>query len=190
MNVSVERTPGMRTDVVVQEGEQVIVVLAHELEEQVETIPTCTRRSRPRGSRRARRPLQDVAGDLHADHGLAAEAERERIGDRDDLHDLVLDEPLHALAHCGLRQPDLRASRGVGEPAVVLEQLDERLVGVVERRLGARRRFLTEFRPDHRLRVSSRRAPRRARRRRRRTGRCRRRSAAPTTSTAPRRPAS
>ncbi|GAA3136129.1 hypothetical protein GCM10020001_068400 [Nonomuraea salmonea] len=38
-----------------------------------------------------------VALAVDADHGLAGEAERERVGDRDDLHDPGVLQPLDAL---------------------------------------------------------------------------------------------
>ena len=59
--------------------------------------------------------------DPDADHRLAREAELERVGDRDDLHDAGVGEPLHALAHGGLREPDDLADRGVGATSVLLE---------------------------------------------------------------------
>ena len=65
------------------------------------------------------RDAAEVALDLEADHRLAPEAERQRVGDRDDLHDAGLDEPLHPLADRGLGEPDLlrRAScTGAGRP--------------------------------------------------------------------------
>ena len=40
----------------------------------------------------------------HADQGLPGEAHLQRVGDRDDLHDAGLQQPLHALPHRGLRQ--------------------------------------------------------------------------------------
>ena len=74
----------------------------------------------------------DGAVDVDPDHRLAAEAELQRVGDRDDLHDAGVGEPLHPLAHGGLGEPDRLADRGVGAAAVLLQLLDDRLGDVVE----------------------------------------------------------
>ena len=58
--------------------------------------------------------------------------ERERVGDGDHLHRAGVDQALHPLAHRGLRQPDRRRQPGVGQPAVVLQLLDDGPVGVVQ----------------------------------------------------------
>ena len=81
----------------------------------------------------------DVALDVDADHGLAAEAHLERVGDRDDLHDAGVEQPLHPLAHGGLGQADGLADRGVGLPAVLLQLLDDRLGESSSTTAGGRR---------------------------------------------------
>ncbi len=78
----------------------------------------------------------EVALDADADHGLAGEADLERIGDRDDLHDPRVEQPLDPLAHGGLGQADGLADRGVRPAAVLLELLDDRLGDVVEQAVG------------------------------------------------------
>ena len=85
--------------------------------------------------------LDELVGDLlqvavaaDADHGLAAEAEHQRVGHRDDLHDAGLLQPLHALPDGGLGQPDRLADRRVGLAAVGLQLLDDPLGDLVERR--------------------------------------------------------
>ena len=62
----------------------------------------------------------------------AREADLQRVGDRDDLHDAGVEQPLHALADGGLGQADGLADRGVRPPAVLLQLLDDRLRDVVE----------------------------------------------------------
>jgi hypothetical protein len=71
-----------------------------------------------------------LAGD--PDHRLAGEAHLERIGDRDDLHDAGIQQPLHPLADGGLGEPDGLPDRRVGPAAVLLELLDDRFRDVVE----------------------------------------------------------
>ncbi len=44
----------------------------------------------------------------------AGEADLERVGDGDDLHDAGVEQPLHPLAHRRLGQPDRLADGGVG----------------------------------------------------------------------------
>ena len=68
-----------------------------------------------------------------ADHRHPPQAERQGVGDGDDLHDAAVDQALHPLAHGGLRQPDRLAELGVRQPAVVLELLDDGPIDVVER---------------------------------------------------------
>ncbi len=55
-----------------------------------------------------------------------------RIGHGDDLADPRLDESLHALADRGLGEPDAIGEARVRHAAVVLERLDQCLVGLVE----------------------------------------------------------
>ena len=62
----------------------------------------------------------------------AGEADLQRIGHRDDLHDARLEQPLHPLAHRRLGQADGLADGRVRPPAVLLELLDDGLGDVVE----------------------------------------------------------
>ena len=111
MNVSVLRTPGMARTLSLSRREQVVVVLAHDLHQQVERAARRRRRSRPRGStaivsatpRRspsifrpiiASRRNPSVSGSVTATICI----------------DAGLDEPLHPLAHRGLGEPDRVAS--------------------------------------------------------------------------------
>ena len=73
-----------------------------------------------------------VAGGAHADHRLPLEAHLERVRHGDDLHDVGLEESLHALADGGLREADLLGDRGVGLAPVMLEQPDDGLAHLVE----------------------------------------------------------
>ena len=70
--------------------------------------------------------------DPDADHRLAGEAELERVGDRDDLHDAGVEQPLDPLADRGLGQADDLADGCVGTPAVLLQLLDDGLRDVIE----------------------------------------------------------
>jgi len=74
----------------------------------------------------------EVAGALDADHGLPAEAERQRVGHRDYLHDPAVHQPLYPLAHRGLGQADHLADRRVRTAAVLLQLLDDPLGQVIE----------------------------------------------------------
>src|SRR5579862_6081409 len=76
--------------------------------------------------------LLQVTVGLDGDHRLALEAEHEGIGDRDDLHDPGLLQPLHALPDGCLGKPDRLADRRVGTPAVFLQLLDDLLGDIVE----------------------------------------------------------
>ena len=78
-----------------------------------------------------------VALDRDADHGLAGEAELQRVGDRDDLHDPRLAQALDPAAHRRLGQPDRLGDGAVGLAPVALQRLDDGPVGRVEE--GARR---------------------------------------------------
>jgi len=83
--------------------------------------------------------LGDVVGGTgaaHTDHRHPAQAERQRVGDRDDLHHAGVAEPLHSLTDRGLRQSDCGTQSCVRDPAVALQLFDDRPVGGVE--LGAR----------------------------------------------------
>ena len=85
----------------------------------------------------------EVARGPYADHGLAGEAELERVGDRDDLHHAGVEQPLHPLADRRLGQPDRLADRRVRPPAVLLELLDDLLGHVVEQGVAAPSRTVT-----------------------------------------------
>ena len=78
--------------------------------------------------------LSHVALDRDADHGLAGEAELQRVGDGHDLHDPRLAQTLDTAAHGRLGQPDLFGDRPVGLAPVALERLDDGPVGRVEER--------------------------------------------------------
>jgi len=105
----------------------VVVILANHLKENVE---------------RARRQhhvvdlvhVRELVSDLlhgavaaQADHRLTPEAELERVGHGDHLHDAGLVQPLDALPDGGLGQPDRLADRRVGPPSVRLQLLDDLL---------------------------------------------------------------
>ncbi len=81
--------------------------------------------------------LADVARDADADHGLPGEPHLQRVGDGDDLHDVAVDELLHPLPDRRLGEPYLARDGDERLPAVLLEQLDDALRHVVERRRGS-----------------------------------------------------
>ena len=71
-----------------------------------------------------------------ADHGLAAEADLERVGDGDDLHHAGVQQPLHPLPDGGLRQPDGLPDGRVWTSTVLLQLLDDPLRQLVEHEAG------------------------------------------------------
>src|SRR6202008_3624104 len=119
-----------------QDRQQVLVVLAHDLEQEVvragdEHDVVDFRDRRERVGDRA-----DVTLGLDADHGLAPEPESQRVGDADDLYDVAFDQAVDALAYRGLGETDGAGDTRVRHAAVFLQQFDDRLVGVVERARG------------------------------------------------------
>ena len=74
--------------------------------------------------------------DPDADHGLAAEPQLQRVGDRDDLDDARVLQPVHALPYGGLGQAHGPGDGGVGAAPVLLQLLDDRLADIVEERVG------------------------------------------------------
>ncbi len=79
---------------------------------------------------------RDVAFDRDADHRLAGEAQLQRVGHRDDLHDPRLAQPLDPAAHRSLGEPDRLGDGAVGLPAVALKCLDDGPIGRVEQGAG------------------------------------------------------
>ena len=73
----------------------------------------------------------------HADHRHPPVADRQRVGDGDDLHHAGVEQALHTLARRRLGQADGGAEARVRHPAVVLERLDDRPVDRIERVVGA-----------------------------------------------------
>ena len=120
-NVSTSVTPGNAADRVVEEVHEAVVVDGDELGEDVEAAGAQDDVVDlvDRGDLVGDEP--DVALDADADERLAAEAELQRVGDRDDLHDPGLAEALDAAAHAGLGESDLLGDRPVGAAAVALE---------------------------------------------------------------------
>ena len=74
-----------------------------------------------------------VAFDGEPDHGLAGEAELERIGHGDDLHDPGLAQPLHPAPHGRLGQAHRLGDGPVGLSPVALERLDNGPVCLIEK---------------------------------------------------------
>src|SRR5690606_38546984 len=118
-------------DIFVQELDELVVVFAHDLGEDVEAA---------RGEHHVvdggdvAELLGDntaVAGDAHADHRLAVEAELHGAGDGGDLHDAGLGELLHALAHGRLGDAAGFTAFRVGASTVFLQLFDDRLRGAV-----------------------------------------------------------
>jgi hypothetical protein len=85
----------------------------------------------------ASNPLQ-VAAAAYANHGLARETQRQRVGYRHDLHCANVDETLDALPDGSLGQPDGLADRCIRSPAVLLELFDNLLGQAVEHDLAVR----------------------------------------------------
>ena len=70
---------------------------------------------------------EDQSGPSAAAPGLPPEPELERVGDRHDLHDAGLGQPLHPLPDGGLGEPDRLPDRRVRLASVRLQLLDDRL---------------------------------------------------------------
>ena len=113
-------------DLVVDEREEVVVVLAHDLDQQVERAGGEHDVDDVGDVREHVGHGADVAVDVDADHRHAVEAERQGIGDRHDLQDAGVDELLHALAHRRLGQADRLGDARVRPAAVLLQLLDDR----------------------------------------------------------------
>jgi hypothetical protein len=76
--------------------------------------------------------VPEITVGLDGDHRLAVKAHGERIRHGDDLDHATFDEPLRALPHRCFGEPHLTRDLGVRPAAVLLELLDDRLVGLVE----------------------------------------------------------
>ena len=76
----------------------------------------------------------EVTLDVDADHRLAPESHGERVGDGDDLHDALVEQLLHALAHGRLGQAHGLADGCVGTATVLLQLLDDRQGHSIDRR--------------------------------------------------------
>ena len=123
---------GQRANLCVQQLEQIVVVLADDFGDHVERAGGQHHVVDRRQLRQLLRQFDAVARAADADHRLPGEAELHRIGDRDDLHDARVDQPLHPLAHRRLRKPDRLADPGIGPPPVLLQFLDDRLRQLIE----------------------------------------------------------
>ncbi len=115
VKVSVLVDAGHGADLVVEQFEQAVVVLADDLDEQVEraghdheVVDLGERGDGVGGG-------ADVALDADADHGHAPEPERHRVGDGHDLGDTGVDQAPDPLADRGFRQPDLLRRAGCRE---------------------------------------------------------------------------
>src|SRR5687768_17177362 len=118
-----------------QHAQQMVVVLAHDLAEQVVA---------PRGDDHIRHLVQggDLIGDggqlsridLQTDERRLLEPHRQRVGDADHLHHAAADEALRALPDRRLGNLELSSDLRVRAASVELETLDDRLVEVVEDR--------------------------------------------------------
>src|SRR5215210_3874767 len=112
-----------------QELEERLVVLADDLDEEVERPGSDDDVVDLREFRdRVGHIEETVALAPDADHRLLLEPELERVGDADDLEDSALDEPIRPGSHRGLRHPEVGRDLGEGPPAVLLEVLDDPLV--------------------------------------------------------------
>ncbi|MEG8034502.1 hypothetical protein QP157_03940 [Sphingomonas sp. LR61] len=120
-------------DRAVEQFDQVVVVLADDLDHQVEAAgghdEVVDRRQLFEGIG----DCSGVTADPDADHRLPVEAELHRVGDRDDLHDAGLGELLDALPDRRLAETDGLADLAVRTAAVRLELFDDPLRGVVDR---------------------------------------------------------
>ena len=118
-----------------EHAEQVLVVLADDLADHVESPG----RDHDvghflQGGDRLGHPFQVRRVHVQADEGRLPEAHRQRIGDPHHLDDAATDQPLRSLADRRLRHLQLPSDLRVRAAAVQLEGLDDRLVQVVEER--------------------------------------------------------
>lgn len=124
--------PGQGADGRADEVQEFLVVLAHHLAEEVETAGRGhdIRDLIQGGDSIGRRGQLPSHPD--PDHRLAREADQQGIGDGDDLHDTGIEQALHAGADRGLGEADGLGDRGIGGPAVPLENLDDLFGEVVQ----------------------------------------------------------
>src|SRR5687767_12255835 len=116
-----------------QHAQQVVVVLAHDLAEQVvasrgdDDIGDLVQGGDLIGNR------GQLSGiDLQSDERRLLEAHGQRIGDADNLHHAAADEALSALPDRRLGDLQLASDLRVRAAAIELEALDDRLVEVIE----------------------------------------------------------
>jgi len=110
----------------------VLVVLADELDQDVERAGAHDDVLQLGKTRELFRDLPHVAVDANADERLASEADRDGIGHRDDLHHVLVEETTDALAHRRLGQPDGLGEVGKRASTISLELFHDLLRYLVE----------------------------------------------------------
>jgi len=130
--------PGKGPHALGEQLEKLVVVLAHDLGEDVEAARGGDDVVDGRHLRQCLGDRGQVAVDADADQRLAAKPHLEGVGHRDDLHDAGVEQPLDPLPHGRLREADLLGNGRVRLPPILLKVLDDRLGDVIEARLGIR----------------------------------------------------
>lgn len=124
-------------DLLVQQLDERVIVLAHDLGEDVEGARAEHDVADLRHLRELVRDDPGVTRDADAEHRLSAETEPHGIGHGDDLHHPGVRELLHPLADGGLAEADGLPDLGVRAAAIDLQLLDD----------GLRRRVEHQFAP-------------------------------------------
>ena len=83
-----------------------LVIFADQLDQDVERARADDDVLELGESRELVRDVPQIAVGADADERLAGEADRERVGDRHDLHHVVVEKAPYPLAHRSLGQPD------------------------------------------------------------------------------------
>jgi hypothetical protein len=128
--------PGHGPNASPDEFEQVVVVLAHGLDEQVEAAGGDHHVVDLDHLRQLVGHRDDVAVDADADHGLPAEPELVRVRDGHDLDHACLLQAGHALPDRRLGQAHGARDRRVRPAPVLLQLLHDRLADIVEKGMG------------------------------------------------------
>ncbi len=109
-----------------------IVIAAHYLGQQIEAACTDNKVDYlVEGGNLLRSLQQSLTLYANTDHARQGEAQLDRVGDGDDLHDMRVDEVSDALAHAGLRDAQIGGDSGEGAAPILLQRLDNALIDLI-----------------------------------------------------------